>query len=191
MAARTVPASEWSDVDLDSLRLEHGKLVRVDLGGRSFAFRPLHTEEAEAIAERLERAPELALDTAFEACRECCVGVFEGDRALDDPRAALDEAADLYPLIFSAETGVCDKLLTLASEALAKRIKDAISRWRKSDRNLGMVAESLLAFQAYRGGQASAEAMAGALHMAEHLDFAKGLYRLHLSFMRALGKRRG
>lgn len=180
-------------MDLDSLRLEHGKLVRVDIGGRSFAFRPMTSDEAEAVADRLERAPELALDTAFEACSDCCVGVFEGEpaRALEDPQKALDEAADLYPLIFSAETGVCDRLLTLASDALAKRIKDAISRWRKSDRNLGMVAESLLAFQAYRGGQPSSEALAGALHMAEHLDFTKGLYRLHLSFMRALGKRRG
>lgn len=167
-------------VDWDGLKLDHGPLVRVELGGRELAFRQLTPDEAEALADRFDRAPELALTCALEACQTCCVAGCEH----------FEEVADAYPLAFSVESGVCETLLKLASDKLAASIKKAIRDWRGADRQLGQVAQALLAFKAYQGGVASPEALAGALHIAEHFDTTKGLYRLHLSFMRAMGKKK-
>jgi hypothetical protein len=119
------------------------------------------------------------LDLEVEACRACCVAGLE----------AFDEAVDRYPLAFSAESGLCQTLLKLASDKIAADIKAGIKRWRASERQLGTVAESLLAFQAYKGGNPDPKELAGALHLAELLDYVKGTYRLHLSFMRAMSKR--
>jgi hypothetical protein len=160
-------------------RSEHGKLIRVDVYGREYIFRPMGLDEAQAVATKLDRAPEVALSTALDAVRACCVTDI----------AEFDEAADNFPLAFSAERGVCSRLLALASSELADQVKEAIGRWRHSGRQLGSVAEDLLAFQAYKGGIAEPKALAGALHWAEHFDTSKAQYQLHLSFMRAMGKR--
>lgn len=169
---------------IDDARALHGRLVLVDLRGRELAFRPMRATEAQDVAAKLDRAPEVALSTALAAVRECWI-------ADPDEPGAFEEAADNFPLAFSAEAGVCAQLLKLASEELAAEVKEAISRWRQSDRQLGIIAEDLLAFQEHKGGQATAKALAGALHWAELVDTTKGLYKLHLSFMRSLSKRRG
>jgi hypothetical protein len=166
---------------VDAARAEHGRLVTAEVRGRAYVFRPMTVAEALDVAQRLERAPAVALPTAIDAARACC---------LNDP-AEFDEAADNFPLAFSAESGVCEQLLKLASEDAAAAVKGALSRWRNAERQLGVVAEDLLAFKAYTGGVAGEKEIAGALHIAEHLDTMKGLYKLHLSFMRALAKRRG
>jgi hypothetical protein len=168
-------------VDWDGLKLAHGQLVHLELDEHKLAFRQLTPDEAEALYDKLERAPELALQIALDACALCCVAGAEH----------LEEVTDSYPLAFSSESGVCEMLLKLANDALAASIKKAIRNWRAADRQLGQVAQNLLAFKAYTGGVASPEALAGALHWAEHLDTTKGLYKLHLSFMRALAKRKG
>jgi len=177
-------------IDLDDARAEHGRLIRVDLRGREYVFRPMALDEAQRVAERLDAAPEVALSTAIAAVRECYLATQVDDGYRSDT-ALFEEAAENFPLAFSAERGVCARLLRLASEQLADQVKEAISRWRGSERQLGSIAEDLLAFKEHQGGQASAKALAGALHVAEGLDTLKGLYKLHLSFMRALGKRRG
>lgn len=137
-------------------------------------------DEAQEVATRLDRAPELALNTAVAAVRACCVTELD----------AFDEAAKNFPLMFSAERGVCSTLLSLASSELAAQVKEGIARWRHSERQLGAVAEDLLAFSAYKGGIASAHELAGALHWADHFDTTKAQYKLLLSFMRSMGKRR-
>jgi len=167
-------------VDLDELRAQHGQVIRAEVGGRELVFVPMSIAVATEVAARLNRAPEVALATAIDACRAC----YRGDAT------AFDETADFYPLAFSAEQGVCEQLLDLASNEIAESVKQGIRAWRGAGRQLGAVAESLLAFKAYSGGPASAKALAGALHVAEHLDTLKGLYRLHVSFMKALGRGR-
>jgi hypothetical protein len=168
-------------VDWEALKLEHDTVIRVTLGDRELGFRPLRPDEAERLVARFERCPARAIDIAFEACRDCCVAGAE----------SLDELADQYPLAFSAETGICERLLQLASDHVASEIKQAIRSWRGAERQLGKMAQSLLAFKAYQGGPPSAEVLAGALHLAELIDTVKGTYKLHVSFMRALGKRKG
>jgi hypothetical protein len=138
-------------------------------------------DEAQGVADRLDRAPDAALTTAVSAVRLCCVS----------PLDEFDEAAVNFPLAFSAEKGVCFSLLELASTDLAASVKAGISRWRHSERQLGIVAEDLLAFKAYTGGNATASQLAGALHWAEHIDTQKALYKMIRSFLEAMGRRRG
>lgn len=167
--------------DYEALRAQHGKLVRVTLGEAELVFRPMSIDEAAACARRIDATPDLALTIAHEACLACL---------LSDVKA-FHKATDEYPLAFSPDTGVCERLLELASAEMAASSKAAIRRWRNAGNQLGSVAESLLAFKAYTGGAPDAKALAGALHIAEHIDTMKGLYKLHLSFMRSLSKRRG
>lgn len=167
-------------IDFEDARAEHGQLIRVDLRGREFVFRPMGLDEAQAVAIKLDRSPQAALDTAINAVRACVLSDLE----------EFDEASENFPLAFSAERGVCAQLLKVASDELALQVKQAISRWRHSERQLGVMAEDLLAFQAYKGGIAGEKELAGALHWAELIDTTKGLYKLHLSFMRSLAKRR-
>lgn len=166
-------------MDADELRAKHGQIIRAEIGGAELVFFPMSVAYATELSERLNRAPEIALEMALAACREHCgIGVEQ-----------FDEVAEWAPLAFSAETGVCGQLLELASIALAESVKTAIRKWRSSGRQLGAVAEALLAFKAHTGGPASADALAGALHIAEHFDTQKALYRLHLSFMRGLSRK--
>ncbi len=166
---------------LDEARVAHGRLIQVDLRGRVLFFRPMGLDEAQATATRLDRAPSAALTTALAAVRKCCVSDLQ----------EFDEAAENFPLAFSAESGVCATLLAMASDELSANVKEAIARWRTSERQLGVIAEDLLAFKAYTGGVADAKTLAGALHVADLIDTTKGLYKLHLAFMNAMGKRRG
>lgn len=178
-------------IDWEELKLAHGPVVRVELGGVELAFRQMPADEAEAVATRFDLAPQLSLNIAHDACRACCVAGWKPGCDPEKPptwQELFDEVADLYPLAFSAESGICETLLKMASDAIAAEIKAAIRSWRNADRNLGKMASSLLAFQAYKGGQPSAEELAGALHLAELIDHVKGTYKLHLSFMRAMGK---
>jgi hypothetical protein len=168
------------DIDLDDARAQHGKLIRVDLYGREYVFRPMSVTEAQGVADRLDNCPSAALSTAISAVRACCLGEV----------ALFDEAAENFPLAFSAEGGVCSTLLAMASDELAAQVKAAISRWRHSERQLGVVAEDLLAFKAYTGGTAGTQELAGALHWAEHLDYTKATYKLILGYMKAMAKRR-
>lgn len=166
--------------DFDALRAQHGKCFRLEVGGAAMLFRHMTTDEASAVAQRIEACPAISLNTAIDACEACCVG----------GKALFLTASDEYPLVFSVDGGLCETLLRAASEAVAETTRQALKTWRESARNLGSMAGSLLAFQSYRGGPPSADALAGALHWAEHLDYQKNLFKLHLNFMKAMGKRK-
>jgi hypothetical protein len=155
-------------------------VTRLEVGGVSLLFRPMGPDEAAAVAQAIGDAPEFALETAIKACEVCCTQGAECFAAV----------ADEYPLVFAIDGGLCETLLTAASEAIAANTRLALKQWREGGRNLGAIATSLLAFKAYKGGAASAEALAGALHWAEHFDYQKSLFKLHLSFMKSMAKRR-
>lgn len=166
--------------DFASARADHGQLVVVDLDGQELVFRPLKPTEAHKVVTRSEAAPEEALDLALATCRACCLsdlGVF-------------DRLADIYPLAFSGEEGVIGELVILAQGAAKLRVKEGVSKWKGADRNPGRMAENLLAFKAYTGGDYSADEFAGALTVAEHMQVTKGTFNLFLSLMKALAKRR-
>ena len=160
-------------------RREHGKLIAVEVGGAQLRFRPLTLAEATRFARDTRLDPEDATELALALCEACCVA---GDFAA---------SSEAFPLAFAGADGVADALLKDAADSCAADIKSGIARWRGADRNLGQVAQSLLALKAYAGGPVDAATFAGALHVAEWLDTTKGLFRLVSSFMKALSKRGG
>ena len=166
--------------DFASARVEFGQLIVVDLDGQELVFRPLKPTEAHKVVTRTESAPEDALDLALATCRGCCLSDL----------AVFDRLADIYPLAFSGEDGVIGELVQLAQGAAKLRVKEGVSKWKGADRNPGRMAENLLAFKAYTGGDYSAEEFAGALTVAEHMQVTKGTFNLFLSLMKALSKRR-
>lgn len=166
--------------DFASARAKHGQLVVVDLDGEELVFRPLKPQEAHSIVARTEAAPEDALDAALVTCRACCLSDLE----------VFDRLADIYPLAFSGEDGVIGELILVAMAGARIRIKEGVSKWKGADRNPGRMAENLLAFKAYSGGDYSAQELAGALTVAEWMQVTKGTFTLFLSLMRALSKRR-
>lgn len=167
-------------MDEAQARLEYGKVVAVQLDGREVLFRPLTPLEARRISLRMLAAPADALDTGLAACESAL---------LTDPTdfAAL---ADQYPLAFSGEDGALGELLRSAQSDARARVRSAAALWKASDRNLGRIAENLLAFKAYNGGDFTAEQFAGAMTVAEWMSSTKGIFNLFLSLLKALSKRR-
>jgi hypothetical protein len=166
-------------LELDALRAKHGSLVVLRTGSRVVAFRAMNAAEALTLSERLRATPDLSYPLALDACRACLVG---GEADFD---ALLEET----PLAFDLDDGVCGHLLSAAVKAAEAAAKDGIRRWRSADRNLAAAAQNLLEFKAYQGGPASPGAMAGAINVAEGIDTLKGLFKLHLGFMKAYARR--
>lgn len=167
-------------IDLDALRAQHGKLMTVQVDGLLAAFRPMTVDEARDLSARLALVPDLSFDLAVDACRACLVS-----DAND-----FDALLELAPLAFDFDDGLCGRMLKRASEEAHATAKSAVRNWRNAERNLAQVADNLLAFKAYVGGAPSPKALAGALSVAEGLDTMKGLFKLHLAFMKSLGRRK-
>jgi RecA/RadA recombinase len=95
----------------------------------------------------------------------------------------------LSPFAFF-DDGALGELLRQAGLDSRARVKAAAGLWKASDRNLGRIAENLLAFKAYTGGDFTAEQFAGAMTIAEWMSSTKGIFNLFLSLLKALSKRR-
>jgi hypothetical protein len=167
-------------LDLARARAEHGQLVIVELDGCELAFRPLAVSEAHLVAGAMTARPDDALDVCLDACKAACLS----------PAEDFDRLANLYPLAFSGEDGVIGELIRLAQGAATLRVKEGVGRWKRADRNPGRMAENLLAFKAYQGGDYSADAFAGALTVSEWMQSTKGIFNLFLSLMKALARKR-
>lgn len=165
-------------MDLDALRLKHGQLTTLEVGGWRVVFRPMPIEDARELGRLSEAAPHLAFELGLAAVQRCLVA------GADD----YAQIAEHYPLALDIDGGVLERLLKQSSAQAHATVKLAINKWRAADRNLADVAEQLLAFKAYVGGEPSANARAGALHIAELSDSVKGLFKLHLAFMKSMAK---
>lgn len=161
-------------------RFDHGQLVVVELGGRELVFRPLAPSEAHRVAARVAGDPAEALDVCLAACRAACLSPLED----------FDRLADIYPLAFSGDAGVIGELIRLAQGAATLRVKEGAGRWKRADRNPGRMAENLLAFKAYQGGDYDAAAFAGALTVAEWMQSTKGIFNMFMALLKALSRRR-
>jgi hypothetical protein len=168
-------------VDETQARLEYGKVVVAQLDGHELLFRPLTPGEATKASARLVAAPEDALDFGLSIVESALLS------DPDDFRRLVDQ----YPLAFTGDDGVLGELLRQAQAAARSRVKAGAGLWRASDRNLGRMAENLLAFKAYSGGDYTAEQFAGAMTVAEWMSCTKGVFNLFLSLLKALSKRRG
>jgi hypothetical protein len=167
-------------VDEVQARLEHGRVVVVELDGREVLFRPFTPAEAARVSVRLLAHPEEAVDLGLAAC----------EAALLSPRETFLELAERWPLAFTADDGVLGELIRQAQSSARDRVQRAARLWKTSDRNLGRIAENLLAFKAYTGGDYTAEQFAGAMTIAEWMSSTKGIFNLFLSLLKALSKRR-
>lgn len=166
-------------MDLEALRAKHGTVFSLEAGGTVAAFRPMTIEEARLLGKQIARAPGAAFELGVAACQAC---LLDGD---------FDAMLDAAPLAFDYDDGLTGHLMAHASQTAHDNAKEAVRRWRSSGRNLAEVAESLLAFKAYTGGEPSPAARAGALHAAEGLDNLTGLFKLVLGYMRAMSKKNG
>ena len=166
--------------DYAAARLEHGQLVVVELDGRELVFRPLAPAEAHRVAALATARPEDALELCLTTCRGAC---------LSDP-ALFDRLADIYPLAFSGDEGVIGELIRLAQGAATLRVKEGVRSWKGADRNPGRMAENLLAFKAYNGGDYTAAAFAGALTVAEWMQVTKGVFNMFAALLKALSRKR-
>lgn len=160
-------------------RLEFGKAVVVEIDGREAIFRPLARSEALKISKLMLAGPEACTAAAFELCEAACVS---------DP-AALACLMNEYPLAFATPNGVIGELIKVAHGDAKIRIQSAKQEWKAGDRNPGLMAENLLAFKAYQGGDWTARQLAGALTIAEWMGSTKGIFNLFLALMKSLSKR--
>lgn len=161
-------------------RLEYGKVVVVEIDGHELLFRPLKPSEAERAAKLITADVENAVETSVEVCRNAL---------LSDP-SVFDQVLEYAPLMFSGEEGIIGELLKLANSEFSLRVKTASSLFKRGERNYGLIAENLLAFKAYQGGDYTAKEMAGALHIAEWMSSTKGIFLMFQSLLKALSKKR-
>lgn len=150
--------------------------VRCEVDGAALRFRLPTRAEVEDYLEAARKRPGEQLELGSALCAACCI---------DGPIAEVTESRPLalvesvLPLLFS----------TASSRATAAR-RAGIARWKRAETDLGRMADSLLAFKSYIGGEPSEAAFAGALHVAEWLDSTRGTFRLFSAFLKALSRRR-
>ncbi len=147
--------------------------VKVD--GRPLLFRLPSAAEVDSFVESSKDDPAGAFDQALALLTECCQ---EGD---------FDAILEENPLCVDR---ILPELFNRSNQAVKEQVRSAIRRWRAAETNLGRIAENILAFKAYQGGQASPQAFAGALHVAEWFDVTRGTFRLLNAFMKGLRKRK-
>lgn len=165
--------------DFAGARREHGQLVVVDFEGEEVVFRPLSSREAHAVVAATSATPEDSLDIALATCRACCLSDL----------GAFDRLSQIYPLAFSGDSGVIGELIDLARGAAVLRVKDGVGFWRRAERNTGRMAENLLAFKSYQGGDYTPEQFAGALTVAEWMQVTKGIFNMFSALLKALARR--
>lgn len=168
-------------MDARAARARYGRVLVVELGGAELLFRPLGVAEASTLAKAVAADPDDCLDECLAACEAAYVG----------PRAALEAAVDAFPLAFGPQDGgVAGALLKLATGDAKLRVQKGAALWKRADRNPGLMAEHLLAFKAYQGGEYGEAEFAGALTIAEWMGSTKGIFLLFSALLKALSKRR-
>lgn len=168
-------------MDEAQARLEYGKVVAVELDGHEVLFRPFTPLEAARLSAQLLTHPSEALDLGLAAC----------ERALLSEPETFRKLADSCPLAFTADDGALGELIRNAHAAARDRVQRGARLWKASDRNLGRMAENLLAFKGYTGGDYTPEQFAGAMTVAEWMSSTKGIFNLFLALLKGLSKRRG
>lgn len=161
--------------------MSSGSLVRirlsVQIGGHSLVFRPFSVAESEALVDDVEacKGPTLLIELA--ACRLAC----------ESGAIKFDAMVDEFPLACSGT--ILPKLLKTTAEEANARIKTGVRRYKAADRSPGRMAEHLLAFKAYQGGDIGAKEFAGALAVAELINTAGGILITMQNYLKAMSKR--
>jgi len=92
-----------------TLRAEHGRIVRVNIGDQTLVFRRLKRAELVAFLKRGAKSPELAVEHCVGLCRSVLVWPEDGGKTFD-------ALADEFPLAFAGQNndGVVDALVGMA-----------------------------------------------------------------------------
>lgn len=96
-----------NEATLQSLKAQYGALIRLEIDGKDFLFKPLTRAMITDLKKRLASENWRALELSVNACRICCV---YGQESFDD-------IADRFPLAFAGNSegeGVIDALMTYA-----------------------------------------------------------------------------
>lgn len=155
--------------------------ITVAIDGAELRFRAPVLFEAEEYLETVRAAPGESLAAGLVLCQVCADD--------DATRFALAALSEERPLALADL--VLPRLFTVAQATATRTRKAGVARWKRSETNLASIAESLLAFKAYVGGEPTEAEYAGALQVAEWVDATRGTFRLVHGFMKAMGRRRG
>lgn len=90
--------------DLEAVKAKFGRLVVVEIDGKTLAFRPLDRAKITDVRKKLAKTPDLALDILTNVCEFQCVFGKEHFR----------EVADAYPLVIAGDESIADALMELA-----------------------------------------------------------------------------
>jgi hypothetical protein len=99
--------------ELEQAKEQYGRLVVVEIDGKTLAFRPLDRDKITDIRKKLAKTPDLALNILTNAVGfQCVVGAehFEG-------------VAAAYPLLVAGDDSIADALMNLARGGAVVSIK--------------------------------------------------------------------
>ena len=94
--------------ELEDAKAQHGRLVVVEIDGKTLAFRPLDRAKITDIRKKLAKTPDLALVCEFQ----CVVG-----------KEHFADVARDYPLVVAGDDSIADALMTLARGTATVSIK--------------------------------------------------------------------
>jgi hypothetical protein len=99
--------------ELEQAKQQFGRLVVVEIDGKTLAFRPMDRAKITDVRKKLAKTPDLALDILTNACEfQCVVG-----------KEHFAEVARDYPLVMAGDDSIADALMTLARGAATVSIR--------------------------------------------------------------------
>lgn len=90
--------------ELEQAKADYGRLVVVEIDGKTLAFRPLDRAKITDVRKKLAKTPDLALEILTNVCEfQCVVG-----------KEHFADVARDYPLLVAGEDSIADGLMNLA-----------------------------------------------------------------------------
>lgn len=99
--------------ELEQAKRDHGRLVVVEVDGKTLAFRPLDRAKITDVRKKLAKTPDLALEILTNVCEfQCVVG-----------KEHFAEVARDYPLLIAGDDSIADGLMNLARGAAVVSVR--------------------------------------------------------------------
>ena len=93
-----------ANTELDAAKEQFGRLVVVEIEGKTLAFRPVSRDGITDVRKKLAKTPDLALNILTNLCEfQCVVGAEH-----------FKEIAAAYPLLIAGDDSIADALMNLA-----------------------------------------------------------------------------
>lgn len=99
--------------ELEAAHEQFGRLVVVEIDGKTLAFRRLDRAKITDVRKKLAKTPDIALDILTNVCEfQCVVGAEH-----------FKEVAALYPLLIAGDDSIADALMTMARGSAVVSVK--------------------------------------------------------------------